>query len=375
MIDHSLYAPGLYPPALEPAAIHYSPGKAFSEESRQWQGCPTIARTPGGRLWAGWYSGGIKEPDEDNYNLLVYSDDNGSTWSEPVLVIESIPGQCLRAIDIQLWIDPRNRLWVFWTQTRDSKAKDESGRCVKYTDDVFGVFAMVTEDVESDTPRFDAPRRLSDGFLRCRPTVLSSGIWLMCPYDWLTNRLAYCISADEGQTWLRQYGAVRCGETTFDEQMVVERNDGGIWMLWRTKQGALGQSFSYNGGRTWTPAGLSTIPNPSSRFWIDRLPSGRLLLINHHNFTGRSHMTALLSEDDGISWKYTLLLDERSGVSYPDAAIAPDGQISIVYDCGRCAEKEILLAQIREADILAGKPVSADTRLRHIISKAPSATR
>jgi len=371
MKDQSMYAQGLYPPALEPAEIVENPGPAYAEKARLWQGCPTLARTPRGRLWAGWYSGGIREPDEENYNLLVYSDDNGDTWSEPVLVIKSIPERCLRAMDIQLWIDPNETMWVFWTQTRDSLAKGENGRCVKYCDDIFGVFAITTTDLDADAPRFSPPRRLSDGFLRCRPTVLSSGLWMMCPYDWMTEKLAYTVSGDQGRTWQRRYGARRCGETTFDEQMVVERRDGGLWMLSRTKLGALGQTFSYDGGETWTPSGLSLIPGPSSRFWIDRLPSGRLLLINHHNFTGRSHMTALLSEDDGMTWPHALLLDGRSGVSYPDAVVAPDGLISVVYDCGRCSDKEILLAQFREADVLAHRPVSADTRLQHLISKAP----
>lgn len=371
MKDQTMYAQGLYPPALEPAEIDFHPGAAYAESERLWQGCPTLARTEKGRLWAGWYSGGIREPDEENYNLLVYSDDNGSTWSEPVLVIKSIPERKLRAMDIQLWIDPNRQMWVFWTQTRDSSAMDGDGRCVKYTDDIFGVFAITTSDVDADAPVFSAPRRLSDGFLRCRPTVLSSGLWMMCPYDWMTAKLAYTTSADQGKTWQRHYGARRCGDIIFDEQMVVERLDGGIWMLSRTKLGMLGQTFSYDGGETWTPSGLSMIGNPSSRFWIDRLPSGRLLLINHYRFMGRSHMTAMLSEDDGVTWKHTFLLDERSGVSYPDAVVAPDGLISVVYDHGRTSEKEILLAQFREEDILAGRLISTDARLLHLISKAP----
>ena len=63
---------------LEPARIVTAPGKKYAWVSREWQGCPTIARTARGRLWAGWYSGGIIEPDERNYNLLVYSDDDDS---------------------------------------------------------------------------------------------------------------------------------------------------------------------------------------------------------------------------------------------------------------------------------------------------------
>lgn len=71
-----------------PCDIIYNPvSRTYWESVRQFQGCPTIAVTRGGRIFLGWYAGGTKEPHMDNYNLLVYSDDNGETWSKPLLVI------------------------------------------------------------------------------------------------------------------------------------------------------------------------------------------------------------------------------------------------------------------------------------------------
>lgn len=49
----------------------------FSEEIRMFQGCPTIAVTKKGRIYLGWYSGGTSEPHMENYNLVIYSDDEG----------------------------------------------------------------------------------------------------------------------------------------------------------------------------------------------------------------------------------------------------------------------------------------------------------
>ncbi len=40
----------------------------------------------------------------------------------------------------------------------------------------------------------------------------------------------------------------------------------------------------------------------------------------------------MLSEDDGATWKYSLMIDERDDVSYPDAKEADDGYIYITYD-------------------------------------------
>ena len=99
-------------------------------------------------------------------------------------------------------------------------------------------------------------------------------------------------------------------------------------------------------------------------------------MINHHQFEqridledimrqgnvkswkGRSHLTAMLSEDDGKTWPYTLLLDERNEVSYPDAAQADDGYIYVTYDWERVKQREILMAKFTEEDILCGNITS-----------------
>ena len=58
------------------------------------------------------------------------------------------------------------------------------------------------------------------------------------------------------------------------------------------------------------------------------------------------------------------MLDERSSVSYPDGFEAPDGLIQILDDWNRHTDAEILMARFREADILAGKLVSTDAKLK-----------
>ena len=127
---------------------------------------------------------------------------------------------------------------------------------------------------------------------------------------------------------------------------------------------------------------------PCSRFFIRRLKSGRLLMINHYNFDqridlddimnqgnvkswkGRSHLTAMLSEDDGETWPYTLLLDERNEVSYPDAKEADNGYIYVTYDWERVTQREILMARFTEDDILRGKILSPEGKLRVLVNKA-----
>lgn len=67
--------------AKKPCKVLYRPqDEKYAENIRNFQGCPTIAITRGGRIYLGWYSGGVREPDMENYNLLIYSDDGGKSF-------------------------------------------------------------------------------------------------------------------------------------------------------------------------------------------------------------------------------------------------------------------------------------------------------
>jgi len=174
------------------------------------------------------------------------------------------------------------------------------------------------------------------------------------------------VTRDQGETF-ELLGRADVPERVFDEHMIVERRDGSLRMLVRTLHG-IGESVSTDRGRTWSPGRDSGLGGPCSRFFIRRLQSGRLLLINHYEFTGRNNLTALLSDDDGATWPHHLLLDARAEVSYPDGIQAPDGTIHIIYDRERHGAREILLASFTEDDVLAGKPVTAACSLERLVN-------
>ena len=62
-----------------------------------------------------------------------------------------------------------------------------------------------------------------------------------------------------------------------------------------------------------------------------------------------------------------ILLDERAGVSYPDISEGPDGVIYVHYDFDRYRAAEILLARLREEDLMAGKIVAPGSALRNVV--------
>jgi hypothetical protein len=140
------------------------------------------------------------------------------------------------------------------------------------------------------------------------------------------------------------------------------------------------QSFSTDGGKTWEPQSTA-FPHVNSKAVIRRLQSGNLLVIRHgQDITkatpARQELTAFLTADEGKTWSGKLLLDGRSGVSYPDIAQSPNGDIYVHYDRNRDTDAEILFARFREEDVQAGKLVSKDAALKNLVkSKAHGMSR
>lgn len=346
--------------------------KKYTTPNRLWQGIPSIEVTKKGRIFMTFYSGGIDE-EIGNFSMVTVSDD-GVNFSEPIAVAVKDDNRCY---DPCLWIDPLGRLWFTWAESPFP----------------FRVCGAICDDPDADELKWGVPFEMGREVMMNKPTVLSTGEWLFPIAVWNipikakgitdfsgeTDRRAFAYkSVDNGKTF-EKMGGVDMHNRSFDEHMILELNDGRLAMYVRTHYG-IGVSYSYDRGKTWTKGENSGYGGPCSRFYIGRLKSGRILLVNHYNFKGRNNLTAMLSEDDGKTWKYRLLLDGRSSVSYPDAKEADDGYIYIAYDRERGCNKhslkqtysdarEILYAKITEQDIIAGKVESPEGKLACVASK------
>ncbi|MBS1824852.1 MAG: exo-alpha-sialidase [Acidobacteria bacterium] len=360
--------------ALIPPKLNTSPLPDYDYDKLDYGMTIGISRTPKGRIWACWVAG---EDGPKAFFVLATSDDDGETWSKPRLVINSQSNTLpmFRSVLVgNLWTDPKGRLWLFFNQS------------MMQFDGRSGVWASVSENPDAAEPTWSAPKRIWHGFTLNKPTILSTGEWLL-PVS--LNHEGFGIfkgafkdldpvrgantfrSTDEGATWQR-LGHVAYPNPNWDEHMFVERKDGSLWMLARTSKGLM-QSFSTDKGNTWSPPENAAIQHPAARFHLRRLASGRLLLIKHGDtidtHEGRSKLTAWLSDDDGATWQGGLMLDERKGISYPDGFQAPDGTIYISYDRNRKTDGEVLLARFTEEDILARQLTGKKSKLKMLISR------
>ena len=367
-------------------------GSPYSAEVRNYQGIPGIECTKNGRLFTVFYTG--KDDEGPGNYLLIQKSDDGKSFGKPFMaVVPTTEG--VRCFDPDLWCSPDGRLHLYWNQSYG------------YFDGRSGVWSATCDDPDADVVRFNPPKRIANGVMMCKPMEKSNGEWLLPAAVWpmrpffdepdcdghtawqeLEHRYVddvdyyqmpeethpnVYISRDRGENW-ELYGHTDDYCRMFPEHMVFEKSDGTLGMYIRT--GGHGSQLAYaeskDGGATWTDCVDSGIYNPCTRFCIRRLPSGRLLFINHllGEKKQRDNLTAFISEDDGKTWCSHLVLDERCQVSYPDFAISPDGYIYAIYDYNRYTDKEILVAKFTEEDVLAGKLVSDGSEMRILVSKA-----
>ena len=367
--------------ALIPPKINTSPSSKYDVEQQTYVMSSSIEITPKGRHWVSWIG------NEDGPKAIVLaakSDDDGKTWSKPCLVIDAlIPGFPIgRTVIVgHFWTDPLGRLWLFIDQ---SMGHDGDGRR--------GTWVSICDNPDADNPVWSAPKRIWHGMMLNKPTILSSGEWLLCNqlmqsehrngkgehrnYPWFPELDPYrgvnlLVSMDQGNTWeLRS--VQKFPNPNYHEPMVVEKQNGQLWMLTRVQTGVM-ETFSDDKGYTWTePVPSKNFKHPASRFFFRKLASGRILLIkngdqlNEHN--GRNQLSAWLTEDDGETWKGGLLIDDRPKVTYPDGTQSSDGTIYVTYDHNR-GEGEIIMAKFTEEDVLAGKIVSPQSQLNMVVFK------
>lgn len=335
----------------------------FYPENKNWNGIPSVVQA-GNNLFIAYYTGGEGEPDDNNYISVAASDDLGQTWQNPWMVINARP----RGLVWPLFF--YNALGELCLIYGDNKMTGE--QMIKLYDP-----AGPLEDITYTAPVKTGPPTS----LACKPVLLSDGSLLSAYGTTLGSDVHDTIivrSTDNGSSFI-DYATIKSTVDNeyrvYAETAIVEKQDGTLWALRRLEY-AMGieQSFSADGGRTWTVA-TNDLPvppfySPGSRFCMGRLQSGSLLFITNMKGRGtdRREMTVWLSEDDGETWPYSLVLDPTQS-SYPDFYQGEDGTIYVVHDRDRYGEGGIRLHCFTEEDVKAGEFCSESARQGISITK------
>lgn len=208
---------------------------------------------------------------------------------------------------------------------------------------------------------WSAPKKLEGkilGPIKNKPIQLRDGTILSGSSDEKGGWKAHIErSIDGGENWTF-IGSLNDGKKIGAIQpTLLLHAENKIQMLCRTrdeKDGKITESWSTDGGLTWSEMGLTKLPNNNSGLDAVTLKDGRHLLIYNHStrkqkgmgHKGRGVLNLAVSRD-GINWEAALILDyidqPEKQYSYPSIIQTADGLVHVIYTWHRERIKHVVI--------------------------------
>jgi predicted neuraminidase len=293
----------------------------------------TIAASGGG-LVAAWFGGSLESRPDVGIWVSV---NPGGGWSAPVEVATGVQddGTRLACWNPVLFQPATGPLLLFYKVGANPRT--------------WWGLAMASED---GGRTWTEPRRLPEGILgpvKNKPVQLADGD-ILSPSSVENDGWQVHLerSTDLGRTW-RRIGPLDGGGTHAIQPSILSHGDGRLQLLCRSKKGFMAQSWSSDGGDTWSPLGLTSIPNPNSGCDAVTLADGRQLLVYNRSSRKRSPLNVAISQD-GKLWNDALVLAQGVGeYSYPAVIQAADGLVHVTYSWNLSRIKHVVIDPMKLA--------------------------
>jgi predicted neuraminidase len=196
-------------------------------------------------------------------------------------------------------------------------------------------------------------RRLPDGILgpiKNKPVRLADGT-IVAPSSTesaerpSTWRVHFERSTDGGVTWTATPPLRAIEDTTIDaiQPSILIHPGGRLQAVGRTRSQRVFETSSSDGGRTWTPISLTSLPNPNAGIDAVTLRDGRHLMVYNHASQGRTPLNVAMSRD-GRTWEPAIVLEHDPGeYSYPAVIQSANGGVHISYTWKRQRIKHVAI--------------------------------
>jgi hypothetical protein len=290
---------------------------------------PRIVCLPGGVLW-GIH---VRTKGETQQVVTLASSDGGTTWGDPeaLLDLPMEPGTTNGAMplvdsagEVHLFLMNDRGTGVFGDRPSDGKPKSRPMH-----DRRIDIWHCRSEGQRTS---WTTPRRIWKGYTGSINSAIQmrSGR-IVLPFAFQTGRVwqdrgegldafwfagtsssTVITSDDRGDTWTLSPSELKVQTPSIGtyggvEPVVLQLQDGRIWMLIRTQLGRFYESFS-DDGAIWSHPRPSTLISSDSPAGLVRLPDGRIVLLSNrcrrfpYAHGGRHVLHAAISEDEGRTW-------------------------------------------------------------------------
>jgi len=293
----------------------------------------TLVELPDGDLLAAWF-GGRREGDK---GVAIWGARRSrGAWRAPQEFAREMGVACWNPVLFRL----DQTVWLFYRYGTSPKSWHGAWR----TSTDGSVWSAPTYLLPSSAPGAEIlgpiknkPIRLANGDVLAGSSVETPTTW-QC---WVE------ISHDRCRTWTK-YGPIGVPGAPYGviQPAVWETAPGKLKMLMRSTEriGFICESASDDGGRTWTPARATALPNPNSGIDAVKMADGTVALVYNHTHSGRTPLNLAFSRDEGRTWSAPYILEDQPGeYSYPAIIQTRDGLLHITYTWQRQRIKHVAI--------------------------------
>lgn len=296
----------------------------------------TIAETPKG-LVSAWF-GGTHERHPD-VGIWVSRHERGS-WTAPVEVATGVQpdGNRLPCWNPVLFQKPGGELLLFYKVGPSPSTW-------------WGLLKRSKDNGKT----WSEAEKLPDGILgpiKNKPVLLASGV-LLCPtssedHNW---RVHFEQTSDWGKTWQKTNPINDGVDDGAIQPSVLFYPNGRLQALCRSQRaGFILETWSADGGKTWSALQKTSLPNPNSGTDAVTLTDGRQVLVYNpvsptpgKSGGPRTPLDVAISTD-GKTWKTLAVLENEPGeYSYPAVIQTVDGLIHVTYTWKRQRIRHVVI--------------------------------
>lgn len=296
----------------------------------------SIVELTGGRLMAAWFGGS----HEGHSDVVIWiAEKQSGRWSKPAIVAEgSAEGKhrypCWNPV---LFKSREGTLFLFYKVGPSPQS-----------------WQGMMKTSPDDGTTWSIPVKLPEGFLAAdknKPVQLNDGT-ILCPSSVESGeswRVHLEATSDQGRTW-RKISLASQEPFGLIQPCILIYPGERMQLLCRSRQDAIVEAWSEDGGKTWGPFAKTSLQNPNSGIDATTLRNGLQALVynpdrkGRHWSEGRNILCVAVSAD-GKSWKdvHTLENETSGEFSYPAIIQARDGRIHVTYTWNRKNIRHVVL--------------------------------
>ncbi|MDR0843746.1 MAG: exo-alpha-sialidase [Tannerella sp.] len=289
----------------------------------------TIVDTGDG-IVAAWFGGSFeRHPDVCIYAALYK---NGH-WGKPFLVADGVSDKLIR-----------NPCW------NPVLFKRDNGDIILYykigpsPSTWFGVYKISEDGGQTWSNEKRIPHNLLGPIKNKAVKAPDGGI--LYPTS-IEDDLGWRIYMERSTQELTDWKKIEINNGEFDaiQPSVLFHKDGRLQLLCRSKNDKIVESWSNDGGNSWSKVQATSLPNNNSGLDAVTLSDGETQLLIYNPITEGRNKLAVAASVDGKTWNELVILEneDRGEFSYPAIIQGNDGKIYVTYTFNRQSIKYAII--------------------------------